>query len=160
MKDESKKTKTKVKLKVKIRSIKKNTQVKNRNWRDLTPSHECPYFLLIQALCKNQHIRKVIKYWRSIKGKEINQTFIPAKKPELFAHASLILKLFRLTRIVLPPSFIWVSHVIETIIIFFFKVENIGNYDDKSLHNEEFLLGRFKHTPKCWNDGTTNSQAH
>lgn len=137
--------------------------MKNRNWRDLTPSHECPCFLLIQALCKNQHIIKVIKYWR-FKGilREINQTFIPvhAKKLELFAHASLILKLFRLTRIVFPPSFIGVSHVIETIIIFFFKVENIGNYDDKSLHNKEFLLRRFKHTPKCWNDGTTNSQAH
>lgn len=100
--------------------------MKNRNWRDLTPSHECPCFLLIQALCKNQDIRKVIKYWRS-KGREINQTFIPvhAKKLELSAHASLILKLFRLTRIVLPPSFIGVSHVIETIIIFFSKLKTL-----------------------------------
>lgn len=85
MKDKLKqKNPKKTKLKVIIRSI-KNTPVKNRNWRDLTPSHECPCFLLIQALCKNQDIRKVIKYWKS-KGREINQTFIPLHAKKLDLH--------------------------------------------------------------------------
>lgn len=75
---------------------------------------------------------------------------------ELSVYVLLILKLFRLIRIVLFLSFIWVSYVIEIIIIFFFKVENIGNYDDKSLYNEEFLFGRFKYIFKCWNDGIVN----
>lgn len=73
-----------------------------------------------------------------------------------------ILKLFRLiTRILLPPSFIGVIHIIEAIINFLSNLlETFVILMIKGLQNEEFLLCRFKRTLKCWNDGTTNSQAH
>lgn len=72
-----------------------------------------------------------------------------------------VLKLFRLTRILLPPSFIGVIHIIEAIISFLSNLlETFVILMIKGLQNEEFLLCGFKRTLKCWNDGTTNSQAH
>lgn len=72
-----------------------------------------------------------------------------------------VLKLFRLTRNLLPPSFIGVIHIIEAIINFLSNLlETFVILMIKGLQNEKFLLCGFKRTLKCWNDGTTNSQAH